>query len=329
MASVNLGDDSVIWRDDFADGFSVGRPGGDAKWNQHEKGGCCFDDGIATTGSDGLTIVPKGINPRSGEPAFTQSLGHAPRDAALPGVLDHVKWFAYANHISASGFYGFDTIPGHTIRVAASLGGRTFGTEHHPFGMAVEDVDRDFRLGAAAMVTMDTETNIVFNFFLTNTQIFALYERAPFARGTLGDYAAFSFAVPVGARTPSDVHQLAISYDRDANIARWFVDDSEVHAVDRVGRHLDRRYMVIDVGGEEQVIALNQLVCGLGMFTLMDASFDGGHGLIDLYGYPQFFNTALGEPHPLDYVDPHSLATSRLFGQGAQIRCRSFAVSRR
>jgi hypothetical protein len=220
-------------------------------------------------------------------------------------------------------------MPGYAIRAEASMGGRTFGTEHHPFGSAVADVGSDFRLGAAAMVTMDTETNIVFNFFLTNTQIYALYERAPFARGTFGNYAAFSFAVPVCTRLPDGLHRLAVSYDRDSNTARWFVDGRQVLVVDRVGRRLDRRFMVIDVGGEDQIIPLNQLVCGLGMFTLMDASIGGGPGLVDLYGYPQFFNTARGEPYPLNYIDPDSRETNRLFGQGAQIRCEGFAVAYR
>lgn len=322
-------DSGTVWSEDFADGFTIGRADSGAKWKLLEAGPLCFDDVIATTAADGLTVIPGGINAETGAPAFRQTLAPAPPDAEIPGVLDHIKWAATANHRSSRGFTGFDTPAGKTIHIEALVSGRTFGIDGQPFGDAVASPHMDFRLGATAMVTMDTETNVVFDFFLTNAGIFALYERAPFARDTFGNYASFSFAVPVAARSPDDWHRLAVSYDRDANTARWFVDGDQVLEVDRVGRRLDRRYMVIDVGGEEQVVTLNQLECGLGMFTLLDASFDGGPGLIDLYGYPQFFNTARGEPHPLDYLDPNSVATNRLFGQGAQVRCRRFTVSYR
>lgn len=318
-----------IWFDDFSDGFVAGPIGSDAKWSPLEVGAFRPHDAIVRVDGDGLSVIPKGVNPVSGEPAFTQTMVPVPPEAEFPGVLDHVKWVASVNHRSSKGFTGFDTLSGKTIHVEAVVGGRTFGTAGHPFGDAVRDPAGDFRLSAFAMVTMDTETNVVFDFFLTNNSIYAMYERAPFAREAFGHYAAFSFAVPVATRTPDDWHRLAVSYDRDANVARWFIDGSLMLEVDRVGRRIDRRYMAIDVGGEDQVVQLNQLECGLGMFSLMDASIGGGPGLIDLYGYPMFFDTLRGEPTPLDYVDRESRESSRLFGQGAQVRCRSFAVSYR
>lgn len=321
--------ETVIWSDDFAKGFRMGCIGTEAAWHQFEAGLFRPDDAVPTVDKDGLSVIPKGINPRSGEPAFTQTVPPSPPGADIPGVVDHVKWFATVNRRSSKGFTGFDAPSGKSIHVEALMGGRTYGTETHPFGDAVRDVFSDFRLGAPAMVTMDQETNIVFDFFLTNSSIFALYERAPFARDGFGNYAAFSFAVPVGSRAPDDWHKLAVSYDRDSNTARWFVDGRLMLEVDRIGRRLDRRYMVIDVGGEEQIVRLNQLDCGLGMFTLLDASFNGGDGLVDLYGYPMFFCTARGEPNPLRYVDSNSLQASRLFGQGAQLRCKFYSISYR
>ena len=311
----------VVWFDDFAAGFT--------QWNQLEVGAFCPNDAVITVDASGLDVVPKGVNPISGEPAFTQTIAPSPPGTGLLGVLDHVKWLASVNKQSSKGFTGFDTPSGKTIYIEALMSGRTYGTERHPFGEAVRDVYRDFRLAAPAMVCMDQETNVVLDFFLTNAAIFALYERPPFARDKFGNYAAFSFAVPVGSRAPDDWHKLAISYDRDSNTARWFVDGKVVLEVDRVGRRIDRCYMALDVGGEEQTVRLDQLECGLGMFTLMDASFNGGPGLIDLAGFPFFFCTARGEPHPLQYLDGDSLQANRLFGQGARVRCQSFSVSYR
>ncbi|WP_033294507.1 DUF6081 family protein [Amycolatopsis jejuensis] len=311
----------VVWSDDFTSGFPSG-------WSSHEEGDFRPADAVVTIG-DGLTVKAKGVNPDSGEPAFTQTMPQVPPDAPHPGVLDHVKWVASVDHQSSGGFTGFDTPSGKAIHVEALLGGRTYGTARHPFGAAVRDAESDFRLGAAALVAMDAESNIVFNFFLTNTEIFAMYERAPFARDTFGDYAAFSFAVPVGSRTPDDWHRLAVSYDRDSGVARWFADGELVFEITRVGHRIDRRYLAIDVGGDDQLARVNQLQCGLGMFTLMDASLDGGPGLVDLYGYPMFFDPKRGAPHPQRYVDTESRPESRLFGQGAEIRCKSFTVSHR
>lgn len=329
MTGVDGATGEVIWSDDFAEGFRMGPIGTETVWHQFEAGLFRPDDAVPTVDEDGLSVIPKGVNPRSGEPAFTHTVPPSPPDAEIPGVVDHVKWFATVNKRSSKGCTGFDAPSGKTIHVEALMGGRTYGTETHPFGDAVRDVFSDFRLGAPAMVTMDQETNVVFDFFLTNSGIFALYERAPFARETFGNYAAFSFAVPVGSRSPDDWHRLAVSYDRDANTARWFVDGKVVLEVDRVGRRIDRRFMVIDVGGDEQIVSLNQLDCGIGMFTLLDASFNGGLGLVDLYGYPMFFNTAQGAPMPLEYVDRDSLEANRIFGQGARVRCKNYAVSYR
>nr|WP_232307189.1 DUF6081 family protein [Sphingomonas sp. Y57] len=325
MIGKQEGGAGLLWFDDFATGLDIG--GGEARWKQLEVGEFRPADAIFTRGADGLAIVPKGVHPVSGEPAFTQTRAPAPPEAAVPGVLDHVKWFASVNCRSSGRIPGFDTPPGKTLQVEALMSGRTYGTEGHPFGDAVGDALNDFRLGAPALFNVDQESNVVFGFFLTNKGIFAAYERAPFARESFGNYAAFSFGMQVAARAPDEWHRLAITYDRDGNTARWFVDGKLVLEVDRVGRRLDRRYMAIDVGGDEQEVRLNQLECGLGLYTLLDGSVDGGPGLVDLYGYPMFFDTRSGAPQPQSYVDRESLPTSRLFGQGAELRIRSHAVS--
>ncbi|ARR55070.1 hypothetical protein HY78_17290 [Rhizorhabdus wittichii DC-6] len=319
----------TVWFDDFATGFHIGADGRAAQWKPLEAGAFRPADAIITTGDDGLTVIPKGIHPQSGEPAFTQTRAPAPPDAEIPGVLDHVKWFASVDRQSSGGLPGFDTPSGKTIHVETLMSGRTYGTEGHPFGDAVGDPLNDIRLAAPAMFNLDQESNIVFGFFLTNRGIFAAYERAPFARASFGHYAAFSFGLQVGARAPDDWHRLAISYDRASNTARWFVDGKLALEIDRVGRRLDRRHMIIDVGGEEQEVRLNQLQCGFGLYTLLDGSLDGGPGLVDLYGYPMFFDTARGEPHRQDYVDRDSRPTSRLFGQGAELKSRWHSVSYR
>jgi hypothetical protein len=95
--------------------------------------------------------------------------------------------------------------------------------------------------------------------------------------------------------------------------------------------------MVLDHGGTETLVQPRQLACGLGMFTLLDASQPGqrgpaatADGLVRLSTAPDFyFNTGLGQPTPQTFVDPASLPSSRLFGQGAELNARSLVVSSR
>jgi hypothetical protein len=121
----------------------------------------------------------------TGEPAFTSTVVSEsdPRSVGLPGGVDHVKWLVYANPCRAVATP--DSIPTHQGKVGceAWIGGRTYGTSGHPFGSAVSNASDDLRLAAFAMNTIDVETFMVFDFFMTNEGIYAFYERLPFGRG--------------------------------------------------------------------------------------------------------------------------------------------------
>ena len=218
----------TVW-DDFRTGFSVtstpGAPG--ARWFYSSAGPYVGDDGLATTSDRGLRVVPKGTNPRTGQPAFTRTLGQEPSNGGLPGGLDHVKWLVYANNIASTTYPGFDAVPGQDLACETWLSGRTFGTAGHPFGARVRNPNDDLRLSGVAFNAIDFETFLVADFFVTNERIYALYERLLFGRpssgGTLGEYASFTFTVPVGTRSIGDQHHLKIAYDRSRGIMRWLV----------------------------------------------------------------------------------------------------------
>jgi len=330
----------TVW-DDFRSGFSATITPGAAgvRWFYFSAGPFVGDDGLTTTSNGGLRVVPKGINPTTHQPAFTRTLGQEPENGGLPGGLDHVKWLVYANNIASSGFPGFDAVPGQELACETRLSGRTFGTAGHPFGARVQDPNDDLRLSGVAFNAIDFETFLVADFFVTNERIYALYERLPFGRpssgGTLNEYAAFTFTVPVATRSADDQHHLKIAYDRDRGMVRWLVDGNEVMRVNRLGYRIDRRHMVLDHGGTETLVQPRQLACGMGMFTLLDASRPGqrasnplSDGLVRLSAATNFyFNTGLGQPTPQTFADPDSLASSRLFGQGAELKVRSLVVA--
>ena len=140
----------------------------------------------------------------------------------------------------------------------------------------------------------------------------------------MGDYAAFSFAKRVADNCPGELHKLGISYDKASNTVRWEVDGREVQRVSRVGLPIDRSNMVLDRGGTPTEVSLNQLNCGMGLFTLLDANTLHRGGLAKLSTAPGFyFNPAQGQPTPETFVDQNSVDGSRLFGQGAGSRSRS------
>ena len=211
---------------------------------------------------------------------------------------------------------------------SAPTSGRTFGTAAHPFGAAIAEPNDDLRLACCALNTLDFETGLVFNFFLSNARIYVLYERLPFARDTLGNYAAFTCLIPVAERAPDDVHHLTVAYEKTAGTVRWYVDEGEVYRVDKLGCVAERQYLTLDHGGAEMEVSPTQLAAGMGMFTLLDG-FRANRGLVHLSSRLEYWSPEAGAPTEVRFLDDHSLQGSRLFGQGAQLEVHKYVVSHR
>jgi Family of unknown function (DUF6081) len=322
----------ILWEEDFEDGFSVGEPDGDSRWFYYGFGPYVGDDGVVETGPHGLKVRSSGTNPATGEPAFVRTLAQEDDNGyGLPGVLEHVKWLAFANHQASTGLHGFDAAPGQVLTCETWLSGETFGTGGHPFGEHVTDPDDDLRLASVGTPLLDEETSMIFDFFLSNKQVYVVYERLVFSREQMGNYAAFVYQIPVAPRSPRDSHHFTISYDRSAGVVRWLLDDEEVYRVDKLGCHLDsREHLVADHGGEEAVVEPRQLSCGVGMFASLDYALPGRTALVRVSSAKDYyFSTATGPPELQTFLDDESLESNRLFGQGAQLGLRRFVVSSR
>jgi hypothetical protein len=315
---------TLFW-DDFANGFTVDTP--EAKWNHFRYGSFVADDGLVSGGLGWISIWPKGTNPRSGNPAFTKTVAPDPI-SGLPGALDHVKWLVYMNHTSSRGYPGFDAQWNYELSCKLGLSGQTYGVNRHPFGTNVTIPTEDVRLASFAMNTVDFESFMVFDFMFTNNRIYAIYERLPFGRATMGNYAAFTYAVPVKVYTPWDYYNTKIAYDRTAGVVKWLINGVEVFRVSNIGYRLaDRQYMLIDHGGTEQAVSMNQLNCGMGMFTLLDGASPSGAGLVRLTNAPNFyFQPQVGTSQALWFADETSQQSSRLFGQGAEFDVEEIVV---
>ena len=318
-ASANTNATTTLFRGDFIDGFDAASGAGN--WFHFRADPFVGNDGVETTSAHGLHVAA---------PEFTNTVGQESGPGSLAGGVDHVKWLVYANHFT-NGIPGFAAGVGRELAVEATVSARTFGTADHPFGAAVVDPEDDLRLASAALNGIDFESWMVFDIFLTNKQIYAFYERLPFGRGgPLGNYASFSYQVPLVERRPGDEHKLSIAYDRGAGTVRWLVDGKEHFRVDRIGRRIDRNYLTLDHGGVEEDVEPKQLDFGMGLFTLLDGRLPSGQALVRLSTAENFyFDPAVGEPTPQTFVDEGSNPGSRLFGQGAELHVERFVVQSR
>lgn len=316
----------MVW-DDFRDGFVTEGP--HSRWSYVAGGGYVGDDGIEETSRRGLHVESSGTNPETGEPAFVNTIAQEDDNpTGHYGGADHAKWLVYADRTASTGFAGFDAVPGQELSCSATMSGQVFGTGNHPFGDAVADPDDDLRLASVMLNTIDNETSTAFDFVLTNDRIYAFYGRPPFARGTLGNYAAFSHTIPLATREPGDRHHLRIAYDRAAGVVRWLIDGEEAFRVDRIGLVLDRDTLTLDHGGVETLVEPRQLSCGMGLLSLMDGSYPTNQALVRLSSAEDhYFRTDVGQPAPQVFVDDESDEGSRLFGQGAELDISPFVVS--
>ena len=318
---------STLW-DDFSRGFSVA-PAAGAKWFYFSAGPFVGNDGTATTSNKGLDVS---------SPQFSLTLGQEgsiENPYSLPGGLDHVKWLVYANHSASSLFPGFDAVAGQELQFDTWISGESFGNALNPFGSAVTDPDDDVRLATPAMNTIDFETLLVADFFMTNRRIYAVYERLPFGRGVAPngvDYAAFTYAIPVARRMPHQQHHLTIAYNRSARTIRWLIGDVEVFRVTRPGYRLtSREFMILDHGGLEEDVDCRQRDVGFGVFTLLDAASPSQIALVKLSVTPNlYYSTATGALATDAYfVDPLSLPGSRIWGEGTELQVSKVRVSSR
>jgi hypothetical protein len=241
-----------LFTEDFTEGVRTG-PG--APWRLRPVDALAEGDGAVRGTPDGLEVVPLGVNETTGEPAFSTP--------AQPVM--HLRWAAFTTHTSPSGRPGFDTEDGQVLTVSADVAARGIGLRPHPYDDVV-NAEADIRLGAAGLISVDLESGLVCDFFLTHHRLYAVYERL--ALRPDAEFAAFTYAVPVADRSPEQVHRLEISFARSTGAATWRADGREVLTVNRLGtRCLDVAHLKRDNGGTEEQVTPRQFSYGLGLFA--------------------------------------------------------------
>ena len=129
---------------------------------------------------------------------------------------------SHPNHVKALmlSTTAFDLEESRGFTVRAEMAVRTFGTEHNTFGLEPGDP----RLATGALVVIDPETGMVFDFFVSNDRIRPLHERLTFKRKELGPYPAYSILGETVPTRMGDWHLYEIRYDRAADRVEWWID---------------------------------------------------------------------------------------------------------
>ncbi|HEY9703861.1 MAG TPA: DUF6081 family protein, partial [Allocoleopsis sp.] len=143
----------------------------------------------------------------------------------------------------------------------------------------IRNIRDDIRLCSAAFNVIDTQTWMVFDYILSDTAIYAFYERLPFGKPnpsnpTAPDYAAFSNAVLVrkrsGADPLNDTVRLGIGLNPKYKTVTWYIDGEQVFQWNRVGMRMPEEYRMLDHGGPEVSVFPTQAFFGMGTFSLLD-----------------------------------------------------------
>jgi hypothetical protein len=206
---------------------------------------------------------------------------------------------SHTNHVKALmlSTTAFDIEQSRRFIVRVEMAVRTFGTENNKFGLEPGDP----RLANAALVVLDPETGMVFDFFVTNDRIRPLYERLTFARKQLGPYPAYS---TMGETVPTKIgewHLYEIRYDRAEDRVEWWIDQKFVAAQAKIGA---------PKGMDGPIVKLRRPRIGGGLFTLLDDLANDRATADDTPRIPGFI--------PSNWEDR--------FGQGGRVSFRKFEI---
>lgn len=319
--------------DDFSAGFDVGLQGSDHKWVYYSdvKGEFVGDDGVETTGPEGLTVISKGVNNRTGKPAFTHT---APGDRPDSDNIEHLKYMAFPNVNSSLGYPGWDTAHGHVFSCEGAFGAEMYGINDGPFQDYVP-WNNYAAFGSASFVFGDFETGMIFHLVLTNDRYYASYERLAFTPDH--EYASFTYMIPIAERASCDLATLRVEYDRDLQQVAWFIDGEEKLRLGDLGKYHDEYtdHMSIDRGGKEELKGdLKQMQCGVAFISTLDAFMHKGNpnkgkfkAFVRINQTPGYYVNPRSHLPGIEFIEDHSTPENQIWGQGGKLKLKELIVA--
>ncbi len=344
--SIIMGEPETLFESDLSD-YSTDPSGG---WYLFTNGVETGDDGVVTYNSvDGyldITSVP-----------FTKLWTPTVNDPL--GGLDHVKYLSYSKNVIPLTDDGKEVCYSATVSAVQTLG--VIPASLLP---GITDPRSDLRLAGSAVNSIDFETWMVFDIFLTNDTIYGFYERLPFGRPSFGgsgpiEYHAYSHCFPLARRNEvdgllNDYNEVSICVNKGKDYVRYLVNGQEKFRVNGIGLAIEHKYRILDHGGIPEKVAsqMNNWNVGFGNFTLLDmanpcTSRDDPAVYMTMVGAGnQNANAQLLQLGiPIQYVDPDKknntngdsipatflsvTSADRLFGNGSHMRIKEVKVVKR
>lgn len=330
----------ILFRDDFSDGFDPSSPYSPFYWFTVQN-----PDGSYFVADDTSNIVAE---------KGSLQLFSVPFTKTRPDGLDHTKALTFVDG-------AFQAPDAGELVVSTVLSSQQTGNsllpdlyKARPLNnvVGVSNANSDPRPAWGALNFVDFATMMVFDFVITNEDIYALYERLPFLRTEWGgpgpNYLAFTHLIPLGKRNQvnpgQDYTSLAIKYNKSEGYVRWMINGQEMFRVNRIGFPLERKYRVLqnstsessDIGPE--LVVPQSLSAGFGNFSLMDAYAPQNPGQLSntallnltLNRYFPYNNPVVtsqtGEAIQSEYIAPYSPEMA-IWGQGNILRLRYLEVS--
>ncbi|KAN0015891.1 hypothetical protein ACTFIU_005840 [Dictyostelium citrinum] len=250
-------------------------------------------------------------------------------------VLDHIKYLAVSNQV-------FSIPQGGSLFSNFSVRGKAFGNKNHPFpsDLVEQDIESEIRFATGSLNVLDFKTSIVADFMLSNSKLYALYERLPFSRGDqLGNYAAFVYTIPVAdINDQSKFNDISVEYNDEKKSIHWYLDNKEVFKVDRVGhfsqlienQQLNERggSLIMSKGGVETLAFPTDIQICFGVFSLLDATIRGKNmALVRLDDPSNKYYDPSNLEKELKFYDEKSILENRIFGQGFTLDIQKISVS--
>lgn len=217
------------------------------------------DDGTPTqTPEEGLTITSVPFTKR-----------------AL-GILDHPKYLVLNNARYPIPKYGVEIqFQARMTYQATGLieetpDGPVLASGIRKYSDGIQNVQDEPRLSAGALNVIDLVTGMVFDFILSNSTVYALYEHLP----VTDDTAVFTYAIPIYSFSKAGERvnlKLGFSKQGENTLVRYYVNDVLRYTVSDIGLPLvDQTAIVLSGGGDFKKVELQGLQFGFGTFTLLD-----------------------------------------------------------
>uniref|UniRef100_A0A6C0C9M6 Uncharacterized protein n=1 Tax=viral metagenome TaxID=1070528 RepID=A0A6C0C9M6_9ZZZZ len=135
----------------------------------------------------------------------------------------------------------------------------------------IRNIYEDIRLCSGAINTIDPETFLVTDIFLSRDKIYCFVERLPFGQSNTNFYAAYSAAFPAGGRggnAANDFVKVGIGLQKTS--AKYYINDELVFTVPRFGVRQNDPLRMLDHKGVAEATSMSSSYFGFGLFSLLD-----------------------------------------------------------